>query len=303
MKTNPPAGKPFKKSVLAAALIIGTGTLAFQGFTQAAAAAAYDRTNTLPTSYANYGTHSSPVAQTVPEGYVKANYTVGSINLPYYDGKTPDAKDISKAAAAELAAQALWQLYGVDLNGQEIEMGYDEATENLPRSCWTADVAIKGQNSDQDYTVKLYSVVIDSVTGELLNIGQDRTLKHDVSLAFDLALDQNPEKYGAAYIEAAQNLAEKYNVVHSAIQSVTYAGQGSSENDPQISFEIRGTNGEVALMGISQYDKALSGLVYSGQYKYDLLRIQKLEQEAKATGAARQNTTPTGDITLIPSLQ
>lgn len=60
---------------------------------------------------------------------------------------------------------------------------------------------IKGQdNNHNDYTIKAYGVGVDSVTGELLNIGQERTLKKDVSLAFDLALEKNSgEIWGRIY--------------------------------------------------------------------------------------------------------
>lgn len=288
--------KPFKKSVLAAVLVIGAGTLVFQGLTQAAAASVYDRAEVIPTSYADYPGPSSPTAgNTTPPGYIKANYTVENINRPYFENMQPAEKDITKEAAAELAAQYLWQLYGADLNDQKIQMGYNKPTENLPRSFWTADIFIKGQDVHADYTVNYYCVWIDSVTGEVLNIGQDRTLKKAVSLDFDLALDQNPEKYGAEYITAAKTLAENYQVVHSAVTSVKYMGQGYSGNDPIISFEIHGDNGEIALISLSKFDKSLGGISYYGDYKYTLLRIEKLEQEVKSSSGTGQ------ELRLVPT--
>jgi len=202
MKENRSEEKHLKKTFLAAAMIIGASTMVFQGFTQVAAAAEYNKTNTIPTSYASYTDVSSKTA--LPEGYKKANYTVGSIDLPYYANKTPKKKDLTKEAAAELAAQYLWQMYGADMEGQTIEMGYDMAADNTPRPRWTADVKMKGLDYNEGYRVDSYEVVMDSVTGELFNIGMGRTLEAKVKAAPDASLDES--KYEAV----AKKLAEKY---------------------------------------------------------------------------------------------
>lgn len=294
MKENRSEEKHIKKTILAAAMIIGASTMMFQGFTQVAAAAEYNKTNTIPTSYVSSTDVSSKTA--LPEGYKKANYTVGSIDLPYYENKTPSEKDLTKEAAAELTAQYLWQVYGADMEGQTIEMGYDTATDNTPRPMWTADVKMKGQDHQDGYRVDGYSVWLDSVTGDLLNIGMNRTLETQVKAGPDASLDES--KYEAA----AKKLADKYNIVHSDIESMNCTGQGASFStnaigaygDPEISFEIHGKNGEVALMSISRYDEVLKGIMYNGQYKYDLLRIEEMEKEAQTKAKADQKAaTPT----------
>ncbi|ACL75283.1 hypothetical protein [Ruminiclostridium cellulolyticum] len=63
--------------------------------------------------------------------------------------------------------------------------------------------------------------------------------------------------------------------------------------DPEISFEIHGKNGEVALMTISRYDQVLKGVAYNGQYKYHLLRIEEMEKEAQTKAKADQKEAAT----------
>lgn len=86
---------------------------------------------------------------------------------------------------------------------------------------------------------------------------RSRTLNEKVSVGFDAALAKNPQEY----VALAKKLAEEYNVVHGAVKSVEYNGQGYSDNDPSISVDITGENGEIALMDFSRYDIALLGIV------------------------------------------
>ncbi len=291
MKTNRSEGKHFKKSVLAAAMIIGASTMMFQGFTQVTAAAEYNKTNTVPTSYVIYMDQSSSTAKnSLPEGYKKANYTVQNIDLEYYSNQIPTSKDMAKKDAAEIGAQALWSVYGLSLEGQVVEMGYQSATDSLPRSRWYADVLVNGE--------RCYYFEVDSVTGELFGVGHSRTLNKNVSVAFDAALDKNPQEYAAL----AKETAEKLNVVHGAVAAAEYNGQGYSDNDPTISFNIKGENGEVALMTFSRYDKALLGIGYSASYKYTLEQIEKFEQKAKDAAAQRQKSAPSASGNQAPAL-
>ncbi|MCM3041508.1 hypothetical protein M3201_17580 [Paenibacillus motobuensis] len=260
MKENRLGKIGFKKTILTAAAVIGAGTLLFQGLTQAATAAEFKKTNSIPTSYTNYTTGSSTavVKNSMPEGYKKANYTLKEIDLEYYHNQTPTSKDMKKEEAAEIGAQALWKMFNLNLEGQVIEMGYSQATESLARSSWYADVLINGKFS--------YCFSVDSVTGELFTIARERILNEKVSVAFDAVLAKNPEEY----VALAKKLAEKYNVVHSSVKSVEYNGQGYSNNDPTISFDITGENGEIALMTFSRYDKELLGISYNTEYKSSL---------------------------------
>lgn len=276
--------KSLIKTVLAAVLVIGSSTLLFQGLALAATKLEFNNTNTIPTSYASSVTVSTKSKEnSVPDGYKKADYKVGKIDLEYYRGQTPTDKDMTGEEAAENSAQALWEIYGLDLEGQKILMGYSQATENLPRSNWNADVYIDG--------VLKFSLCVDSVTGELFSIGQLRTLKEKVSVSFDKELDKNPQEY----VELAKSTAEKFNVVHSAVKSVEYNGQGYANNDPSISIDVKGENGEVALMDFSRYDKALLGIIYNTEYKAALERAQNYEKEMLDKMNEKEKSAPATD--------
>jgi archaellin len=245
-----------KKTILAAAMIIGGGTLLFQGFTQAAIQSQINKTTTVPTSYAKVTTSAPQAIQkSLPEGYKKANYSVKNNPLEYYRDKTPTSKDMSKEAAAEIGAQALWETYGLNLEGLVVQMGYDEPTESLPRSRWGGEVLINGKIT--------YYFSVDSVTGELFGVGFAKSLDKKVSLDFDSALHKNPKEY----VELAKKVAEKHDVVHGPIKSVEYNNQGySNNNNPDITMYVTGENGEIATITFSRYDKELLSIGYHAQY-------------------------------------
>jgi hypothetical protein len=121
----------------------------------------------------------------------------------------------------------------------------------------------------------------------------------------DASLDESQ------YETAAKKLAEKYNIVHSGIESINCTGQGASfptndigtYGDPNISFEIHGKNGEVALMTISRYDKVLGGIMYNGQYKYDLLRFEEMEKEAQTKDKEGKKAVISTNGNQAPSLE
>ncbi|MGN6714247.1 hypothetical protein [Anaerocolumna jejuensis] len=292
MKTNRLEGNDFKKSILAAAMIIGASTMMSQGFTQVAAAAEYNKTNTVPTSYVSNMDQSSNTAKnSLPEGYKKANYTVRDIDLEYYRNQTPTSKDMSKKGAAEIGAQAMWNVYGLSLEGQVIEMGYQQPTNDLPRSSWHGNILINGKLS--------YDFDVDSVTGELFGVTHSRTLDKNVSVAYDAALAKNPQEYAAL----AKKTAEKLNVVHGTVTSVEYNCQGYSNNDPDITFVVMGEDGELASMTFSRYDKALLGISYNAEYKYIVEYMKQLEQKAQEKSAQRQKSAPSASGNQSPSLQ
>ncbi|KAF5065735.1 hypothetical protein DSECCO2_270940 [anaerobic digester metagenome] len=305
MKTNKQEGKNLKKTVMAATLIIGASTMMFQGLTQVAVAAVYNKTDTIPTSYV--ACEKGAFQVTVPEGYTKANYKVGAIDLEYYKNNHPTEKDLTKEEAAELAAQYIWQVYGVDLEGQTIEMGYDTNTDVNPHPKWEANVFMKGQDYHEGYSVKLYGVEIDSVTGELFNISMNRALDAKVNAGPDSSIDESESGEFAVMVK---ELAKKYDVVHSDIESINCTGQGASfptnemgiYGDPTINYEIHGTNGEVAFISLSRYDKMLLGITFNGQAKYDLLWIKELDKKFQMDSESQQNVSTSADETQAPVL-
>ena len=54
MKANRLEGNSLKKTILTAVAAIGTSAILFQGVTLAVTEAEFKKTNTIPTSYANY---------------------------------------------------------------------------------------------------------------------------------------------------------------------------------------------------------------------------------------------------------
>ena len=283
--------KHFKKTILATTMIIGTSVILFQAFTQAVIAAEYSKKNIIPTTYANSTNQlsSTPTQSSLSEGYKKANYIIRNINLEYFKNQTPTSKDMTKEAAAEIGAQALWRIYGLNLEGQVIEMGYHEPTDSIPRSRWYADVLIDDELS--------YCFEVDSVTGDLFAVNHSRVLDVDIPVTFDSALAQNPQEYVLLAKQTANNL----NVVHSQVASVQYNCQGYSNNDPDITFDIKGENGEVAQMTFSRYDQALLGISYSVGYQYTLETIKKIEQEMESIDTQTQETSQ--PPSLLPILE
>ena len=270
MVTNRLGKKSVKKTILTATAVIGTSTLLFMGILHAVTAAEYKKTNTIPTNYVSYiGDSMKTVQNSMPKGYKKANYTVGAIELEYYRNQTPTSKDMNKEDAAEIGAQVLWGAFDVNLEGQVIKMGYQQATDSLPRSTWYAEVIIDGKRS--------YYFSVDSVTGELFSLGRaDRALiAENVSVVYDEALDKNPQEF----VSLAKELVEKYNPINGAVKSVKYNGQGYSNNVPTVSIDITGENGEIALLTFSRYDKELLGIVYNASYKPSLEYTEILQEK------------------------
>lgn len=267
-KTNKPVGKEMKGLLLGLAILL-VSTLVFQGLTQVVTAAEYNKTSIVPTNYAAVRDESNSIdRKIVAEGYKKANYTVKDNGLENNRNQTPSSKDMTKEEAAEAGVQALWDIYGISLEGQVVEMGYQRANEDYPRSSWYGDVYIDGK--------LLYGFDVDSVTGELFNVYYNRTLGKKVSVGFDLDL-QNDN--GGEYQTLVKETAEKLNIVHGSVASVKYNCQGTQNDDPDITFDIKGENGEVAQLTFSRYDKALLNITFNGRQQYVLKYVEKMDRE------------------------
>lgn len=282
MAMNEYKRKGVGKTILTATAVIGASTFLSMGILQAATATELKKTDKVPTVYANYEVDSSQAVQrNVPNGYKKAEYTIGDIELEYYRSQTATSKDMSVEEAAEIGAQALWEVFDVNLERQVVEMGYEQATDGLPRSAWYGEVLMNGELS--------FHFSVDSVTGELFSIGRaSRTLDENVSVAFDPALDKDPQEF----VELAKETAKKYNVVD-GIVNAEYNGQGYAENDPTISIDVTGENGEIALMTFSRYDKELLGIGYSASYKPWLEHTEALQKQLEdKVQSIEKNTLP-----------
>lgn len=249
-----------KQTILASAAIIGASTLLFQGFVQVVTASDFNKTSTIPTSYANYAAASSQTTQSsLPVGYKKANYTVKAVN-----NQKPTSKDITKEAAAEIGAKALWELFGQSLEGKVVEIGYQKPSDALPRAHYYADVKIDDKLN--------YFFYIDAVTGEFFSMNRERWFKDQIA-DYDEKLAHNPQEY----VAVAKKYAEKYNVVHGPVKSVEYQAQSmGANNDPIMQFQITGENGEIADLYVARRDKEFLGATYYAENKYRIKNSQKV---------------------------
>lgn len=276
-KTKKPVNKKMKGLLLAVG-ILGVSTVLFQGFTQVATAAEYNKTSIVPTSYATLEEKSIDTKkEMVSEGYKKTNYTVKDNALENYRKQTPTSKDMTKEEAAEAGAQGLWNIYGISLEGEVVEMGYQPANEDYPSSSWCGDVYIEGK--------LLYGFEVDSVTGEIFSVFYNRTLGKKVAVGLDLDLHNDN---GGEYQTLVKETAEKFNIVNGTVASVKYNCQGTQNDDPDITFDITGENGEVAQLTFSRYDKALLNITFNGRQQYVLKYVEKMDREIEMNESKRE---------------
>ena len=220
---------------------------------------------------------------------MKANYTVVADELCQ---EQPGAKDLTMDEAAELGAQMVWEVFGADLEGATIYMGYCSGTETFPRPFWSGDIRYGSQRTPNDPG---YSFTIDAVTGERFSTAWGRVIEAKTNLGLDMALAKDPSEYEAL----AKTIAQKLNLVHGDILTAEYQSQGYSGNDPSLAVEVTGVNGEKAHLDFSRYDKQLIGLGYDAERKISEPALQKLleELEKKAEAMPMSNDGP---CTLVP---
>lgn len=271
MKESKLDKKSSTKTLLAAAMIIATVTMSFQGLTQIVAAGELNKTDTVLTSYMNY---EDKLAQNKNDNllkeYKKANYNIKTSDLEEERKQKPTSNDISMEKAAEIGAQAIWSYYKASLEGKTIVMIYNKPYDSCPRTTWQSSIDINDKLS--------YWVKIDSVTGEVYYVGCDRRLDDDINIGCDWQIEKNPELYDTKPIK---ELAKKINIVNGAVRSVKYLGQGRTNNDPQIFFEVTGENEERARIEVSRYDNALVGVESVQSYKYSLEYQKRQEEKEK----------------------
>jgi len=285
------------KTLLIAAIMVATVTGAFYGTTQVAAAAENNKVTTLPTAYPiSVSTPATPEQAQAPEGYVKPAYTIVDNSLEYYRDKKPTANDISKEEAAEVGVQALWSVFGLDLNGKTIEMGYEPA-QDMVRAKWSGEYWIDGQ-SGPDHP--MYRFTVDAITGEIYGVGFGRILNVNANLGYDAELSKNP----AAAEAIAKKYAEELNAVGGPVKSSTIGSQGYSGNDPVVNFRIVGENGRLAVIQISRYDNALLSIAYHDYVIEEDAVIKQIEREAAEMQAEIERrgaeTGNTGTPQMIP---
>ena len=99
--------------------------------------------------------------------------------------------------------------------------------------------------------------MIDAVTGELFNISYGRQLDVSAPLGYDAALENDC----GIYAQSARKKTEECKLIDGSIDRIEYNCQGYSGNDPTISVDVIGGNGEIINMSFSRYDQTFLGLI------------------------------------------
>jgi len=283
MKIGMTKGKETKRIVLGSVLAITASAMVFGILGQTVKASELGKTQTVPTNYSI--PYSKPVSN-VPKDYVKKDYALKLVGKDQ-----PTANDMKMEDAAELASQNLWRIYGVDLDGQTVEMTYEPIGDIKLRATWRAEVKIS-----EDL---IYSFAVDAVTGE--NHAAARWIYHnaDIPEGMDMKLLRNNEEYQALAKEAA----EKYQLVAGKVASVEYSGQGFTTNrkgnkNADISFRVTSDKGEVAQISFSRYNKELLNMEYASWIEETDLLEKRIEADMEKM-AKNINITDTNTPMLI----
>lgn len=179
------------------------------------------------------------------------NYHVSMSSL---NTGTPTSIDLTMEEAAALGMKYLQDIMGFDEEGVNVYMSYNSGTETFPRAFWDGDVRFGEEVLTDDDT---WNFFIDAVTGELFMLSCTETLDVDVPLGYDSSLENN---YGV-YADAAKALAERCNLVGGPVREVKYGSQGYGSNNPDITMEVYGENGQMALLSFSRYNQRFLGLI------------------------------------------
>lgn len=259
--------KNILKLTAATFAIIGAGTILFNSAAEMALAANDGKVEKVPTTYQVWNSPEKVLPQSVEkaeeeekegekeetknEETGKVNYTVSMDSL---NTGTPTDTDLTMEEAAEVGAQYLHKVFGLDLEGAYVYMSYTPGTETFPRPFWSGDVLFQKEQTPESTR---WTYMIDAVTGELFNIGHGRQLEVSVPLGYDAALEKD---YGV-YAELAKKKAEEWELISSPVDRVEYNCQGYSGNDPTIAVNVIGENGEIVNMDFSRYDQTFLGLI------------------------------------------
>lgn len=274
--------KNFLKLTAATFAIIGAGTILFNAAAETAVAAGTGKVETVPTSYRVSDTLSASLPETETkeeskeketkeESKEKVNYHVSMDSL---NTGTPTDMDLTMEEAAEAGAQYLRNIFDLDLEGAYVYMMYNPGTVTFPRAFWAGDVLFEKAQTPESTR---WTFLMDAVTGELFNIGHGRHLDANPSLSYDAAL----EKDYSLYAELARKKAEEWKLIDAPVDRVEYNCQGYSGNDPDITVDVIGGNGEIVTMTFSRYDQTFLGLLTDTSRRISESALMQLEREAE----------------------
>ncbi|MBD5471131.1 MAG: hypothetical protein HDR19_08485 [Lachnospiraceae bacterium] len=260
--------KNILKLTAATLAIIGAGTILFNSAAEVTLAANGGKVETVPTSYQVSDSLETALLQSEIKGESggKANYSVSMDSL---NTGTPTNVDLTMEEAADVGAEYLRNIFGLDLEGAYVYMMYYSGTVTFPRAFWMGDVLFEEEQTPESTR---WTYMIDAVTGELFNIGHDRQLDVSVSLGLDASL----EKDYSIYAELARKKTEECKLIDSQVDRVEYNCQGYSGNDPTITVDVIGKNGEIVNMSFSRYDQKFLGFLTDTSRKITESALERL---------------------------
>ena len=261
--------KNILKLTAATFALIGAGTILFNSAAEATLAANNGKVETVPTSYPVSDNPETilPKSEIKKKSSSKVNYSVSMDSL---NTGTPTDTDLTMQEAAEAGAQYLRNIYGLDLKGAYVYMSYCSGTETFPRAFWFGDVLFQKEQTPESTR---WTYLIDAVTGELFDICHGRQLDVKVSLGYDAEL----EKDYSTYAKLAEKKTKECKLIDGPVDRVEYNCQGYSGNDPTISVDVIGRNGEIVNMTFSRYDQTFLGLGTDTSRKISESALQRLE--------------------------
>ena len=190
-------GNELIKVVMVSALCLGLFGAAFVGINNITLAATTEGTQPLQLAPAAV---NIPVANTAPVVSKEGQKPDMAMDLIIDSSATPSINALSPEAAADIAAQYIWDMFGESIDGKAVHMVYSNHPA-ATRATWIGNVAttpeafmlfereVSREERIQFTRSILFSFSLDAVTGERINIS---TSSHWVEMAEEViaALDE-----------------------------------------------------------------------------------------------------------------
>lgn len=248
--------------------LTGICSVLFYGISSSVLAMELNKTETIPTVYPVSAKEKTEI--TVPP----ANFTL--LDDALIESHEAKSNELTKKEAAQTGVAMVEKLFGLDLDGAYVYMGYYEATEDFPRNSWSADIRLSDKERKPEDTS--YSFSLDAVTGEFFTVSGSRTLNIKTELGMNSSLVNDTE-----FQNLVQKFVEDHQLLKAAVGRVEYNCQGYSSNDPDITFYVYDENGERVNITFSRYDKTFKGIEFESSIRITERMLEKmLEEEPQA---------------------
>ena len=202
------------KAAIASVISIALLSAAFVGANRLAFAAAIGQQNGIPPITATTVVFSRLDA--VPEGYPFPQFYVNHFESVDLHLKSPNA--LTAEQAAEVGSRYLWEMFGLDISGQVVNMRF-AVFPSSTRTHWNGAIWVP----DGGITRHIFQFTVDAVTGERISI-------HDMQRASWEELRLGETVSGGSYerlIEVFTEIAADYAQRHfnfTEVVSVIYEG-------------------------------------------------------------------------------